>query len=180
MVLKFKNFYHQARRNKYPFPMRWGIVIFLIASVLSACKTNPNMQPVTVHAFRLTPGQDLKKEIQKVVDDKQVKAGWISTCVGSLTTYNIRFANQPGISSDSGYFEIVSLTGTVSVNGSHIHIAVSDSTGKTIGGHLSDGNIIYTTAEIVIMSSSEFIFKREKDSTTPWDELQVERVKNNN
>jgi uncharacterized protein len=57
---------------------------------------------------------------------------------------------------------------------------VSDSTGKTIGGHLSDGNIIYTTAEIVILSSSEFIFKREKDGTTPWDELQVERVKNNN
>jgi uncharacterized protein len=75
---------------------------------------------------------------------------------------------------DSGHFEIVSLTGTVSVNGSHLHISISDSTGKTIGGHLMEGCTIYTTAEIVILSSNEFIFKREKDGTTPWEELRVE------
>lgn len=134
------------------------------------------MQNITAHVFRLKLGQDLKKSIQKIVDEQQIKAGWISTCVGSLTTYTIRFANQPNNSSDSGHFEIVSLVGTVSVNGSHIHIAVSDSAGKTIGGHLSDGCIIYTTAEIVLCSSKAFVFKREKDGTTPWDELQVEVV----
>ena len=135
------------------------------------------MQNITAHAFHLKPGQDLKKGIQKIVDEQQIKAGWISTCVGSLTNYNIRFSNQPNSSSDSGHFEIVSLTGTVSVNGSHIHLSLSDSTGKTIGGHLSDGCRIYTTAEIVICSSNDFVFKREKDGTTPWDELQVEAVK---
>jgi hypothetical protein len=134
------------------------------------------MQPVKVHAFRLKPGQDLKKEITKLVNDQQIKAGWISTCVGSLTNYNIRYANQPEGSSGSGHFEIVSLTGTVSVNGSHLHISISDSTGKTIGGHLLDSNIVYTTAEIVILSSDELNFKREKDGSTPWEELQVEDV----
>ncbi|MEO7307240.1 MAG: PPC domain-containing DNA-binding protein [Ferruginibacter sp.] len=102
----------------------------------------------------------------------------MSTGVGSLTNYKIRFANQPDGSSDSGHFEIVSLTGTVSTNGSHLHISISDSTGKTIGGHLMEGCTIYTTAEIVILSSNEFVFKREKDGTTPWEELQVEQVKN--
>ena len=135
------------------------------------------MNNSTVYAFRLKPGQDLKAEIQKLVNEKQIKAGWINTCVGSLTNYQIRFANQPNGSSDSGHFEIVSLTGTVSVNGSHLHISISDSTGKTIGGHLMEGCTIYTTAEIVIQSSSEFIFKREKDGTTPWEELQVEKNK---
>ena len=138
------------------------------------------MEPVTVHAFRLKPGQDLKQEIQQLVNEKQIKAGWISTCAGSLTNYNIRFANQPNGSTDSGHFEIVSLTGTVSTNGSHLHISISDSTGKTIGGHLMDGCKIYTTAEIVILSSNEFVFKREKDGTTPWDELQIEEVKQKN
>ncbi len=128
---------------------------------------------VKAHAFRLKPGQDLKQEIQNYVNEHKLKAGWVSTCVGSLTNYMIRFANQPGISSDSGHFEIVSLTGTVSVNGSHLHISLSDSTGRTIGGHLSDGCKIYTTAEIVILSSDDFAFYREKDGTTPWDELQV-------
>lgn len=128
------------------------------------------------HAFRLKPGHDLKKGIEEFVKEKQIKAGWISTCVGSLTDYNIRFANQPEGNSGSGHFEIVSLTGTVSVNGSHLHISISGSTGKTIGGHLLDSNIVYTTAEIVILSSDAFIFKREKDGSTPWKELQVEEV----
>jgi predicted DNA-binding protein with PD1-like motif len=136
------------------------------------------MNNLTAHAFRLKPGEDLKSGIQKLVNDRQIKAGWISTCVGSLTDYKIRFANQPEGSSDTGHFEIVNLTGTVSVNGSHLHISISDSTGKTIGGHLLDGCKIYTTAEIVILSSNDFIFKREKDGTTPWEELQIDSLKN--
>lgn len=132
------------------------------------------MENVKAYAFRLKPGEDLKQGIQKFITEKQIKAGWISTCVGSLTHYSIRFANQPNANTDSGHFEIVSLTGTVSVNGSHIHISLSDSTGKTIGGHLMEGCKIYTTAEIVILASNTFVFKREKDGTTPWEELKVE------
>jgi uncharacterized protein len=149
------------------------LFIFMLSAFFSSCQSKKNMQSVKAHAIRLTPGQDLKKEIQQLVTEKQIKAGWISTCAGSLTDYNIRFANQPNGSTGTGHFEIVSLTGTVSTNGSHIHISISDSTGHTIGGHLLDGNIIYTTAEIVILSSDEFEFTREKDGTTPWEELQV-------
>ena len=155
-------------------------LFFIIATtVLSfgflSCKnkSNSTMQHISTYAFRLKPGQDLKLEIQKLVTEKQIKAGWIVTCVGSLTDYNIRFANQPGGSSDTGHFEIVSLTGTVSTSGSHIHISLSDSTGKTIGGHLMDGCIVYTTAEMVIQSTNQYEFTREKDGTTPWEELQV-------
>ena len=131
-----------------------------------------------IHVFRLKPGMDLKKSIQAYVNENNIDAGWINTCVGSLTTYNIRFANQSKTHSDSGHFEIVSLTGTLSKNGSHLHISISDSLGKTIGGHLAEGNIIYTTAEIVIHSSNNFIFKRAKDGTTSWEELQIEKRKN--
>jgi uncharacterized protein len=162
---------------------KWAIVNILACGLLlyslSSCqyKNNTPMENTTANAFRLKPGQDLKQEIQKLVTEKQIKAGWINTGVGSLTNYNIRFANQPNGSTGGGHFEIVSLTGTVSINGSHIHISISDSTGKTIGGHLMDGCTVYTTAEIVIGSSNNFTFKREKDGTTPWEELQVEEVK---
>lgn len=135
------------------------------------------MQNISAYPFRLKPGQDLKIAIQKIVAEQQIKAGWISTCVGSLTNYAIRFANQPINSIGKGYFEIISLTGTVSINGSHIHIGISDSNGKIIGGHLGEGCIIYTTAEIVILNSNDFIFTRAKDLTTPWNELQIEVVK---
>ena len=126
-----------------------------------------------VYVFRLKPGEDLRKSIEAVVKEKNIIAGWINTCVGSLTDYMIRFANQQEGNHVSGHFEIVSLTGTVSVNGSHLHIIVSDSTGKTIGGHLLDGCKIYTTAEIVIATTEAYEFTRRKDGTTEWEELQV-------
>jgi predicted DNA-binding protein with PD1-like motif len=82
---------------------------------------------------------------------------------------------QPDGSKGEGHFEIVSLTGTVSVNGSHLHISVSDSTGKTTSGHLLDSNIVYTTAEIILQEDSDFLFTRERDGTTPWEELQIKK-----
>jgi len=128
-------------------------------------------------AFRLKPGQDLKLAIDSIVKEEKINAGWIVTCVGSLTNYNIRFANRPNGSIDSGHFEIVSLVGTLSTEGSHLHISISDSSGKTIGGHLLDGCKIYTTAEIVIAKSDEMHFSREEDGTTPWKELQIKQKK---
>ena len=67
----------------------------------------------------------------------------------------------------------ISIVGTVSINGSHLHLSISDSTGKMIGGHLMPGCKIYTTAEIVIQYSDKYEFTREKDGTTPWEELQI-------
>jgi len=126
-----------------------------------------------VYVFRLKPGKDLRKSIEAIVNEKNIEAGWINTCVGSLTDYTIRFANQQQGTSGSGHFEIVNLTGTVSVNGSHLHISISDFAGKTIGGHLLEGCKIYTTAEIVIGSTTAYEFKRKKDGTTEWEELQI-------
>ena len=128
-----------------------------------------------IYAFRLKPGQDLKLEIEKLVTEKRIEAGWIVTCVGSLTQTNIRYANRQDGAVINGHFEIVSLTGTVNINGSHLHISVSDSLGKTIGGHLLENNRVYTTAEIVIGESKQLQFTREKDGTTPWEELQVKQ-----
>ena len=132
-------------------------------------------QPVKIHAIRLKPGQDLRKEIEKFVAREKITAGYIATCVGSLTQTNIRYANQQNGAMMNGHFEIVSLTGTISTNGCHLHISVSDSTGKTIGGHLLDKNLIYTTAEIVFGESKDLLFTREKDGSTPWEELQIKK-----
>jgi predicted DNA-binding protein with PD1-like motif len=156
--------------------MKYVFVLFTV--FVFSCNPSNKIQlrsSTIAHAVRLKPGEDLKQSIASYVKEHNIKAGWIVTCTGSLTTYAIRFANQQNASTGSGHFEIVSLTGTVSVNGSHIHISVSDSTGKTIGGHLVDGNIIYTTAEIVINESKDLVFTREKDGTTPWEELQIKQ-----
>lgn len=151
------------------------ILLLFLCLICVQCQTKSTMQQTdtVAHAFRLKPGQDLKKEIEAYVQKEHIEAGWIITCVGSLTQTNIRFANQEGGSKSLGHFEIVSLVGTVSTNGSHLHLSVSDSLGVTIGGHLLDENLVYTTAEIVIGESRQLIFTRENDGSTPWKELQV-------
>lgn len=126
-----------------------------------------------IHAFRLKPGQDLKKEITAYVQQHKIEAGWVNACVGSVTQYHLRFANQPTGTKGNGHFEIVSLSGTVSINGSHLHMSLSDGDGNTIGGHLLDENLVFTTAEIVIGEAKHLVFTREKDGTTDWPELQI-------
>lgn len=131
-----------------------------------------------VHALRLKPGDDLRQQLLGFVEQQHMKAATLVTCVGSLTTTTLRLANQEGPTVYKGHFEIVSLVGTLSINGSHLHLAVSDSTGRTIGGHLLDGNIVYTTAEIVVGEMPELDFRRETDATYGYKELSVYPAKN--
>jgi len=66
-----------------------------------------------IHAFRLQPGDDLKKSLQNFVQECQITSAWIVTAVGSLTQYSLRFANQSQPSFGKGFFEILALSGTV-------------------------------------------------------------------
>jgi uncharacterized protein len=150
------------------------LLVLFIATVQCSPSNSTNMK---THVIRLKPGQDLKTEIDALSKREKIEAGWMVTCVGSLTKCNLRFANQESGTEKSGYFEIVSLVGTVSLNGSHLHLSVSDSTGATLGGHLLSGCQVYTTAEIVIQENSDLIFTREVDGSTLWPELQVKEKK---
>lgn len=146
--------------------------LILVAFIaLFSCQQNH----VESYALRLKPGMDLKQEMAQFVKDRQLQSASISTCVGSLKELNIRPANQKKLLHLKGHFEIVSLTGTFADKGehNHIHISVSDSTGYTIGGHLVDGNLIYTTAEIVLLNNSNIEFTREIDPETTFYELKV-------
>ena len=132
-----------------------------------------------VFALRLKPGQDLRKEIEAFVKDNKITVGFVVTKVGSLRTASIRFADQSSSTKIEGKFEIVSLVGSLSTNGSHLHISISDKDGKTIGGHLSEGSIIYTTAEIIIAEAESFTFTRERDEETTYQELRINKRKHN-
>lgn len=126
--------------------------------------------------LRLRPGQDLRKELLRVVEQERLEAAAVVTCVGSLTKVTLRYANQPqGTPLEGHHLEIVSLVGTLSTRGSHLHLSVSDETGRTIGGHLMDGSAVYTTAEVVLVELDDLRFTREKDPVSTYHELAVER-----
>jgi uncharacterized protein len=142
------------------------------------CKNAEILEPsFRIHTIRLHPGQDVLAELKKFVAEKNIQAGFIMSAVGSLTQYHIRFANQPDGNKGTGHFEVVSLTGLLSVQGNHLHISISDSTGRTIGGHLLDGNLVYTTLELVIGDDPDHIYDRETDSSFGYKELVVKEKK---
>lgn len=118
---------------------------------------------MTAHVFRLRPGQDLIEELMLWAKQKQIKAGAILSVVGSFTHINLRYANQPTGTVQQGHFEIVSLVGTFNDTSHHIHVSVSNEKGQTFGGHMLTGNLVYTTAEVVIADMRDLIFTREKD-----------------
>jgi len=124
-------------------------------------------------ALRLRPKEDLKQELRKFVQTHHIKAGCVLSGIGSLEQAVIRFANQPEASLLTGYFEIISLSGTLSIHGLHLHIAIADANGQVLGGHLSDGSIINTTAEIVLAEAANLTFLRTLDSVTGYQELEI-------
>ncbi len=127
-----------------------------------------------IFAIRLKPDEDLKQSLKVFVEENNIEAGFIVTAVGSLKQASLRFANQDESQVFVEKFEIVSLVGMLSTHGSHLHLCLSDKDGQTIGGHLVNGCIIYTTAEIVIGTSEHFIFLRKVDETTGYQELEIQ------
>ncbi|RYV01825.1 DNA-binding protein [Shewanella sp. OPT22] len=127
-------------------------------------------------AVRLKPGEDLKLSLEKFIRQHDIQAGCILTCVGSLKNASLRLANSESILSKEGPFEIVSLVGTFSLNGSHLHISLSDDKGMVIGGHLLEGNKIFTTAEVVILELNNHQFTRSFDEKTGFDELVIKSI----
>jgi predicted DNA-binding protein with PD1-like motif len=126
-------------------------------------------------ALRLKPGQDLRQQLELFVKEQRIKAGFLITTVGSLRQASMRLADQPAATDFTGKFEIVSLVGTLGQDGVHLHISISDSAGKTIGGHLVEGCLIYTTAEIVIGEAQGLSFSRELDAETGYQELRIRK-----
>ncbi|MBV8887851.1 MAG: DNA-binding protein [Chroococcidiopsidaceae cyanobacterium CP_BM_RX_35] len=126
-----------------------------------------------VFALRLKPDQDLRQSLETFAIERDIKAGFVLTAIGSLQQAKIRFANQSASTVLQDRFEILSLNGTLAITGVHLHICIADKVGQTLGGHLSDGCIIYTTAEIVIGTSEEFTFVRTLDQQTGYKELEI-------
>lgn len=126
--------------------------------------------------FRLKQGQFLKEEIEK--RSKNVKAGVLLSVVGALENANLRMAGATTdnqiVKNFEGPFEIVSGTGTISQDGCHIHISISDKEGKVFGGHLKDGCKVAVTAEIVIGIFKDISYKRVYDESTGFKELETE------
>jgi uncharacterized protein len=125
--------------------------------------------------LRVGPGADLRAELAAVVATHGVGAAFVVQGIGSLSVAQIRFAGRPDVTELRGDLEIVALGGSLSPDGPHLHIAVSDADGRVTGGHMGPGCIVRTTAEVLVMLLPDHRFSREDDPATGYKELFIRR-----
>lgn len=125
------------------------------------------------HCFRLTRGADLYRSIEAYAKEHRIAAGTVLSAVGCVYRWEVRDAGGVNVQSGTENVEIVSLMGTVSENGCHLHVSFSREDLSVFGGHLCEGCLVNTTAEIVIEELEEFTFSREPDEKTGYDELVI-------
>ncbi|MGZ4962408.1 MAG: PCC domain-containing protein [Limisphaerales bacterium] len=166
------------QEQKPPAAWRYYDILMQIRFELQNAHQRSLSSKTRVHMLRLNPHDDLRLALEGYTRAHHLRAGFIVTAVGSLESAKLRLADQKDSTEFSGKFEIVSLVGTLSPDGPHLHISLSDNTGKTIGGHLVEGCKVYTTAEIVIGEANNLHFTRPLDQQTGFNELVIERVTN--
>jgi predicted DNA-binding protein with PD1-like motif len=115
----------------------------------------------------------LRSALELAVSSRSCTAAFVISGIGSLSEARIRFADASNVQSFSGPTEILSLSGTIAANGSHLHISLATNSGGVVGGHVMHGCIVRTTAEVLLGLLPEWDFSREPDESTGFAELVV-------
>ncbi|MEO8805696.1 MAG: PPC domain-containing DNA-binding protein [Burkholderiaceae bacterium] len=122
---------------------------------------------------RLTPGDDLRRALEAAVAGQGFDAAFVLSGIGSLSEARLRLAGAELPQVMSGDMEILSLSGTIAPNASHLHAALATSQGEVVGGHVAPGCIVRTTAEVLLALLPAWHFRRERDPLTGFDELVI-------
>jgi predicted DNA-binding protein with PD1-like motif len=125
------------------------------------------------HPLRLSPGDDLRVALEEVLRQLKSQAAFVVQGIGSLSIAQLRFAGNEEPTELRGDLEILTLAGSLSVDGAHLHMSVADSLGRVFGGHVARGCMVRTTAEIVLALLPEHSFSREYDSSSGFVELVI-------
>lgn len=123
--------------------------------------------------LRLNPGDDVRAAVVWALLDSGQQAGFVLQGIGSLSVAQLRYAGVPQPTELRGDLEILTLAGSISADGAHLHMSVSDAQGRVLGGHVGAGCIVRTTAELLLALMPGHRFTRELDPRTGYPELTI-------
>jgi hypothetical protein len=95
------------------------------------------MMVFQVEVLRLLPGEDLRGALEAVfrgIRARGVEAACVVSAVGSLSQAVLRYADAPEGTTLAGPLELMSLSGTLSRDGPHLHAMVADAQGQVRRG----------------------------------------------
>lgn len=115
---------------------------------------------------RLLPGDDLRLTLVG-------RTGFVIAGIGSLRHAELRLAGAPGPTHLDGPLEILTLSGSLTPHGVHLHASLSDAAGRVFGGHICAGCTVLTTAELLIAPLPAGTLTRVPDPATGYTELLI-------
>lgn len=140
--------------------------------VLPAVVYASRMRPLPV---RLPPGCDLRHALEALGREQFQDGAFVLCGIGSLIDPRLRLAGQSEEARYQGPFEILTLSGTVTLQGAHLHMSIASPEGDVRGGHVVYGNVVRTTAELLLVQAPEWELLREHDAATGLLELVARR-----
>lgn len=125
--------------------------------------------------LRLAPGLELREVLLDLVECDYPQGAFVLAGIGSLDGASLRFADASEPTALPGSWEILSLSGTLSGDGLHLHLSIADAQGRVLGGHLGQGNRIRTTVELLLAPMDNVTLGRDWDPATGFKELVIRR-----
>jgi uncharacterized protein len=123
--------------------------------------------------IRLSPGDDLRGAVEHALIQHALQAAFVIQGIGSLSVAQLRYAGAETPTGLRGDLEILTLAGSVSPDGAHLHMSVSDAQGRVFGGQVAHGCVVRTTAELLLVLLPDHRFTRELDPATGFAELRI-------
>ncbi len=104
-----------------------------------------------MHALplHLGPGSDLRHSLEQLAVDEQV-SGFVLGVVGNLAQAAFQCPGQAEPTVLRGDLEIITLNGTLSPQGVHLHLSLSDGSCQVWGGHLEHGTLVLKGADLLV------------------------------
>lgn len=124
-------------------------------------------------ALRLEPGEDLRGRLEALTHERGWGAAFVIAGIGSLRAAALRRADAQEPHVIEAPFELLTLAGSLSPDGAHLHASVADAEGAVSGGHVCAGCIVRTTVELLVERLDGQRFERRPDPRTGYPELAV-------
>ena len=127
------------------------------------------MQPLPL---KLAPGSDLRLSLEELAQRDSI-SGFVLGVVGNLTKASFQCPGQAEPTVLEGDLEVITLNGTFSPEGVHLHLSLSDGACQVWGGHLEPGTIVQKGVDLLIGVLEQRDGRPARQTAAPRIEIAV-------
>lgn len=122
--------------------------------------------------LKLAPGSDLRLSLEELAQRDGI-SGFVLGVVGNLTKASFQCPGQAEPTVLEGDLEVITLNGTFSPEGVHLHLSLSDGACQVWGGHLEPGTIVQKGVDLLVGVLDQREGRPTRQTATPRIEIAV-------